>query len=408
MLRIAAIGAVDDGKSTLIGRLLHDAGGLTEDQVRGLQGASAPGHRDGLNLSFVTDGLRAERQQGITIDVAYRYALTPNHKLVLADCPGHLEYTRNTATGASTADRALVVVDATRGLREQTRRHLAIAMVLGVRDLVVAVNKMDLVAWDRDVYTRLAAEIGQLAEGMGGASLIAVPVSAARGDQVVRRTSAAPWYGGPTLLEALDRAATDPKTSGTGPRLPVQMVAVGPDGYFCVGRLSGGTLRRDDEVVILPGGSHSRVLALDGPSGPIEVARPGMSLRVRLAGCPAVTRGDVIAHPGSAPRLWSTALTTVCWLTGPPARAGSQFQIKHLTLTSRAEVLSVAAVLDMNSLRMVPAAEVAANSIGLVRWRFDRPLAADPYAHSRATGAFIALAPGTRTTVGAGMISAFQ
>ncbi len=378
---------------------------LTDDQVLGLQGSSPGGDGSQINLSFATDGLRAEREQGITIDVAYRYALTERHKLVIADCPGHLEYTRNTATGASTADLAMVVVDATRGLREQTRRHLAIAMTFGVRHLVVAVNKMDLVSWDQAVFLQVASEVSTLANRLGGARVLAVPVSAARGDQVARRTTAGPWYEGPTLLEALDRAVGGAGASGPGPRLAVQAAVVGP-GHTCTctGRLSGGPLRLGDEVVVLPGGARTRILAMEAPFGPIEVARPGLSLRVELEGDAQVTRGDLLAHPDGAPPLWSDALTTVCWLAESPAVAGDHFLIKHTTLVTTAEVVQVEAALDMQSLRLFAAQELGMNSIGMVRWRFGPPLAADPYRQCRQTGAFIAIDPHTHATLGAAMV----
>ena len=402
---MAAIGAVDDGKSTVIGRLLHDAQMLTSDQVLALRQASPADGRPALNLSFATDGLRAEREQGITIDVAYRYALTARHKLVIADCPGHLEYTRNTATGASTADLALVVVDATRGLREQTRRHLAIAMTFGVRRLVVAVNKMDLVGWDREVFLEVAAEVTMLAERLGGARVAAVPISAAHGDHVVRRTKAGPWYSGQTLLGALEEAADGAAPPGPGARLAVQTALPGPDGgRRCAGRLSGGPLRRGDEVVVLPSGVRTRVLTLEAPSGPVEVAPPGLSLRVGLAGDPEVARGDLVANQDSAPHMWREAVTTVCWLAESPARATDRFAIKHTTLVTGAEVVAVEAALDLESLRLLPARELAANSIGRLRWRFDRPLAADPYSESRETGAFIAIDLRTNAPAGAAML----
>ncbi len=407
LLRLAAVGAVDDGKSTLIGRLLHDADQLTDDQLAALESASLARGQSSLNLSFATDGLRAEREQGITIDVAYRYAATPRLKLVIADCPGHLEYTGNMATGASTADLALVVVDITRGLREQTRRHTALALLFGVRHLLVAVNKMDLVGWDQRGYQGLAEQIQELAHLFGGAEVQAVPISALHGDNVVERSRNLDWYQGPTVLEALEQVATStfaaPGTKGA--RLPVQSVIPQADGSVrLAGMLTGAGLRTGDAVVVLPQGNRTTVSSLETLGDVVSFAQAPLSISVTLASGQEVMRGDLIAAAADPPPVSRDQLTTVCWFAERRLEVGQTFLIKHTTRVTTAEVVRIASKLDLETLRLVPAGELGANDIGVVRWRLAEPIAADRYRDSRVTGSLIVIDPDTHVTVAAVMI----
>ncbi|MGA7087355.1 MAG: GTP-binding protein [Candidatus Dormiibacterota bacterium] len=407
LLRLAAVGAVDDGKSTLIGRLLHDADQLTEDQLKAMESASQARGHTGLNLSFATDGLRAERERGITIDVAYRYATTPRRKLVIADCPGHVEYTRNMATGASTADLALVVVDVTRGLREQTRRHSALAMLFGVRHLLVAVNKMDLVDWDQRRYHELTSEIRQLARRLGGAEVEVVPISALHGDNVVERSLRARWYRGRTVLEALELVPTSTFAAhgATGFRLPVQLVLRGAEGTSRIaGMLTGRGVSVGDEVVILPQGRRTRVAGLETLGGSVSSAPAPLSVSVTLEDGEGVERGDLIAAPDNPPNVSRNQRATVCWFADRPLRKGQTFVVKHTTRLTEARVVEVESKLDLATLRLVPTQELAANDIGVVRWRLAEPVAADQYRDSRVTGSFIVIDPDSCATVAAAMI----
>ncbi|MGC2192592.1 MAG: GTP-binding protein [Candidatus Dormiibacterota bacterium] len=409
LLRLAAVGAVDDGKSTLIGRLLHDADQLTDDQLAALASASKARGQSSLNLSFATDGLRAEREQGITIDVAYRYAVTPRRKLVIADCPGHLEYTRNMATGASTADLALVVVDITKGLREQTRRHTALALLFGVRHLLVAVNKMDLVGWDQRRYRAVAEQMQDLAERLGGAEVQAVPISALHGDNVVERSRSFDWYRGPTVLEALEQVPTSTFAAhgSKGARLPVQTAVPQADGSLRIaGMLTGAGLQTGDQVVVLPQGRRSSVASLETLSGAVESAQAPLSISLTLAHGYQVQRGDLIAAAADPPPVTRDQLTTVCWFAKRQLQVGQRFLIKHATRLTTAEVTGIESRLDLETLRLVPAPKLGANDIGVVRWRFAEPIAADQYRDSRVTGSLIVIDPDTNVTLAAVMIGA--
>lgn len=401
MLRLAAVGAVDDGKSTLIGRLLHDSDQLTDDQLDGIRSAGRAHGQAGLNLSFATDGLRAERELGITIDVAHRYAFTAHRKLVIADCPGHLEYTRNTASGASTSDLVMVVVDASQGLREQTRRHLALALVFGIRLVVVAVNKMDLVGWSKARYREIGSEVDEVARRIGEAKVVTVPVSALNGDYVVTRSGAAPWYSGPTISEVLDRVPGGGSTSGA-PRLPVQRASA--DGGQVQGTLSGGALSVGDELVALPSGRLCTVEAITSLRGPVSTAASPLSVRVRLDPPIRIGRGEMLAGVGSRPRVLNRAGAVMCWLGPQPLTAGGAYVVKQATRLTEAKALQVACRLDLGSMRPNPATHLGTNEIGLARWQFRDPLVADPYSDNRATGSFLVIDPGTRVTVGAGML----
>ncbi|HVC39910.1 MAG TPA: GTP-binding protein [Candidatus Dormibacteraeota bacterium] len=407
LLRLAAVGAVDDGKSTLIGRLLHDADQLTDDQLEALQSASRSRGEDALNLSFATDGLRAERAQRITIDVAYRYAVTPGRKLVIADCPGHLEYTRNMATGASTADLALVVVDVTKGLREQTRRHTALALLFGVGQLLVAVNKMDLVGWDETAYRRIAGQMEGLALRLGGATTRSVPISALHGDNVVERSPLAPWYLGPTVLEALEQAPTSTFAAlgRVGARLPVQSAVPQSDGSLRIsGLLTGSGLSRGDPVLVLPQGRRTTIRDLETVDGPVAAAPAPLSISVRLADDCQVRRGDMIAAEVDPPPVSADLLTTTCWFGERPLAPGQTYLVKHTTRVTSATVVAVEGRLDLATLRLRPDRKLGINDIGIVRWRLAEPIAADPYRDSRVTGSLIVIDPATNTTLAAAMV----
>ena len=411
LLRFAAVGSVDDGKSTLIGRLLYDTRQLFDDQVAAVEAASARRGIGEVDLSFITDGLRAEREQGITIDVAYRYAATPRRKFVIADCPGHVQYTRNMATGASTADLALVVVDAVSGLREQTRRHACIAALLGVSEFIVCANKMDLVGWDEDAYRSVVDEVETLAARLELSSTLVVPVSALHGDNVVERSDAAPWYEGPTVLEALEQAPAGAWASGHGTdlsggaRLPVQWVLRRPGGgRSYAGMVNGGMLRTGEEVVVLPEGWRTTVTGIETYDGPLDEAPVGISVSVDLADDLDVSRGDLLAAATDPPSVVNDFLATVCWFSDRPLRSGDRLRVKHTTRTTPARATSVRGRLDVNRLQLDPADELTNNDIGTVELTTAVPLAVDPYRHDRITGSFVLVDEGTNTTVAAGMV----
>jgi sulfate adenylyltransferase large subunit len=404
LLRLATAGSVDDGKSTLIGRLLHDAKAILADQLDDLRG------RDGeLDLARLTDGLRAEREQGITIDVAYRYFATARRTFILADTPGHVQYTRNMVTGASTADLAIVLVDARNGVVEQTRRHAFIASLLGIPHLVVAVNKMDLVDWSEDVFDAVVRDVCAFRDQLHAVRDIAyVPLSALRGDNVVERSEAMPWYGGLPLLEHLETVEVEADRNLDDLRFPVQYVirdgASDYRGY--AGQLGGGVLRPGDKVLVLPSEQVTTVASIDTYDGPLETAFPPMSVTVRLADDLDVSRGDLICRVDDRPSLARDLAADVCWMADAPLRPGGRYAIKHATHTARAIVEAIDDRVDVANLRRESApGELALNDIGRVRLRTSKPLAFDPYARNRATGSFILIDEATNDTVGAGMIT---
>ncbi|MGH9100407.1 MAG: sulfate adenylyltransferase subunit 1 [Acidimicrobiales bacterium] len=411
LLRFAAIGSVDDGKSTLIGRLLYDTRQLFDDQVAAVEAASARRGVGEVDLSFITDGLRAEREQGITIDVAYRYAATPRRKFVIADCPGHVQYTRNMATGASTADLALVVVDVVNGLREQTRRHACIAALLGVNHFIVCANKMDLVEWDETAYQAVAGEVDALAERLGLSSWRVIPVSALHGDYVAEQSDAAPWYEGPTVLDALESApagawATAHGTPlGVGARLPVQWVLRRPGGgRSYAGMVNCGVLRTGEEVVVLPEGWRTTVTGIETYDGPLDEAPVGISVSVDLADDLDVSRGDLLAAAANPPDVVKEIVATVCWFSDRPLRGGDRLRVKHTTRTTPARVTAVRGRLEVNRLEVDPAEELSNNEIGIVELATAVPLAVDPNRRDRITGSIVLVDEGTNATVAAGMV----
>ncbi len=411
LLRLAAVGSVDDGKSTLIGRLLHDTKQLFDDQLAAVAQASARQGTHAVDLSFVTDGLRAEREQGITIDVAYRYAATPTRKLVIADCPGHVQYTRNMATGASNADVALVVVDARRGLRDQTRRHTCIAALLGVRHLVVAANKMDLVDWQPRPYHQVIEDMAALADALAIETVTVVPVSALHGDNVAVSSSNAPWYGGPTILDALESVPLRPATGGRErpTRLPVQWVLRQPGGGRAyAGMVSGGALAPGDPVVVLPGGRRASITSVTVADRVLAEAPAGLSVAVELDTDLDVSRGDLLAGPVDLPSVTEHLEATVCWFAEGPLHAGADYRVKHTTRVVPGRVVAVAGRLDVRSLALEPCAQLDENDIGTVSLALSEPLVVDDYRENRVTGSFVLIDPATNATVAAGMIGPFH
>jgi bifunctional enzyme CysN/CysC len=411
LLRLATAGSVDDGKSTLIGRLLFDSKAIFEDQLASVERASVQRGHEYTNLALLTDGLRAEREQGITIDVAYRYFATPRRKFIIADTPGHVQYTRNMVTGASTADVAVVLVDARKGLLEQSRRHAYLATLLRIPHLVVAVNKMDLVDWSEERFRSIVADFSSFADSLlevGDVTFI--PMSALRGDNVVDRSDAMPWYDGLPLLEHLETVHIAEDRNLVNMRFPVQYV-IRPmsdahhDYRGYAGQVAGGTLRAGDEVVVLPDGLRSRISTIDTYDGPVEEAFTGMSVTVRLADDLDVSRGDMIVRAGDEPSTSQDVEAIVCWMVDQPLRQGGRYAIKHTTRWARAMVAELTYRLDVNTLsKDESATQLGLNEIGRVRLRITAPLMHDPYSQNRLTGSFILVDEATNVTAGAGMI----
>jgi bifunctional enzyme CysN/CysC len=358
------------------------------------------------DLANLTDGLRAEREQGITIDVAYRHFSTPRRRFIIADTPGHAQYTRNMVTGASTADVAVVLVDAREGLLTQSRRHAAIAGLLRLPRIVLAVNKMDLVDYDEDAFRRICAEFRDWAASLEVDELACIPISALRGDNVVERSEAMDWYGGPTLLEYLESAPVAAGVADAPLRLPVQYVLRDSGRRRYAGQLAGGTVRVGDEVVVLPSGLPTRVAAVDGPDGPLDAAPAPLSVSVRLEDEIDAGRGALICRPGEQPLAAREVLATVCWLGESPGRLGGRYLIKHTTRTERARLETIHHTLHVEDLEQRPGADaLGRNEIGRVSLRVSADLLYDPYATNRQTGAFILIDEGTNETVGAGMLA---
>jgi len=411
LLRFATAGSVDDGKSTLIGRLLLDSKAIFEDQLEAVEHTSRSRGYDYTDLALLTDGLRSEREQGITIDVAYRYFATPNRKFIVADTPGHVQYTRNMVTGASTADLGLVLVDARQGLTEQSRRHAVILSLLRVPHLVLAVNKMDLVDYDQDTFKRIHDEFTAFATKLTIPDLTIIPISALKGDNVVLRSSSMPWYEGPSLLHHLENVHVASDRDLVDTRLPVQWV-VRPKsdahhdyrGY--AGRVAGGVLKPGDDVLILPSGFTSTIAGIDLFDKEIDEAYPPMSVTVRLTDDLDISRGDMICRLQNAPTPSQDIDAMVCWMTNQPLRPRAKLALKHTTRSGRVMVKSVQYRLDVNTLhRDQETGELGLNEIGRVQLRTQMPLLADPYSKNRATGSFILLDEATGVTVGAGMIN---
>ncbi|MGH3319068.1 MAG: sulfate adenylyltransferase subunit 1 [Streptosporangiaceae bacterium] len=411
MLRFATAGSVDDGKSTLIGRLLYDSKTIFEDQMEAVERTSRSRGDEYTDLALLTDGLRAEREQGITIDVAYRYFATPKRKFIIADTPGHIQYTRNMVTGASTADLAIVLVDARHGLLEQSRRHAFLVSLLQVPHLVLCVNKMDLVDYDQGVYDRICEDFTDFATKLTVPDLTVIPISALHGDNVVERSERMPWYDGAPLLHHLEHVYVASDRNLVDVRFPVQYV-IRPKsnthhdyrGY--AGQVAGGILKPGDEVMVLPSGLGTRVKAIETLEGPVEEAFPPMSVVVRLEDDLDVSRGDMICRPHNTPVGTQDIEAMVCWMSPDrEVRPGNKLAIKHTSRTARAMVRALEYRLDVNTLhRDQPVERLTLNEIGRVRLRVTQPLFCDDYARNRSTGAFVLMDEVTNYTVAAGMI----
>ena len=410
LLRFSPAGSVDDGKSTLIGRLLLDTKQIFVDQLEAVEEASRRQGFDRTELALLTDGLRAEREQGITIDVAYRYFATPRRKFIIADTPGHVQYTRNMVTGASTANLAIVLVDARKGLLEQSRRHAFIASLLRIPHLVVCVNKMDLVGWSEDRFEELKAEFAAFATKLEVTDLAFIPISALHGDNIVDRSENMPWYAGTPLLYHLEQVHIASDRNLIDPRFPVQWV-IRPmsdehhDYRGYAGQIAGGILKPGDDVVVLPSGLRSTIASIDTLDGPVAEAFPPMSVTVRLGDDIDVSRGDMICRENNQPTVGQDLEAMVCWMADRPLTPRTMFVLKHTTKSVRAMVTDLQYQLDINTLhRNEGAPHLALNDIGRVTLRATGPLFYDPYARNRSTGSFILIDETTNRTVGAGML----
>jgi bifunctional enzyme CysN/CysC len=412
LLRFATAGSVDDGKSTLIGRLLYDTKSIFEDQLAAVEAVSRARGDEYTDLALLTDGLRAEREQGITIDVAYRYFATPRRKFIIADTPGHIQYTRNMVTGASTADLALVLVDARKGVLEQSRRHAFLCSLLRVPHLVLCVNKMDLVGYDEAAFEAIAEEFTCFAAKLDAPDLTVIPVSALHGDNVITRSPNMPWYQGPSLLHHLEHVHIASDRNLVDVRFPVQHV-IRPQsttvadyrGY--AGQVASGVLKPGDEVLVLPSGYTTSITAIDTADGPVDEAYPPMSVTIRLADDLDVSRGDLICRPNNAPHTAQNIEAMLCWMDeSRPLQVGGKYAIKHTTRTARAIVRNLQYRLDVNTLhRDESATTLGLNEIGRVRLRTTVPLLADEYRRNRTTGGFILIDETSNSTVAAGIIT---
>ncbi|HLH74332.1 MAG TPA: GTP-binding protein [Chloroflexota bacterium] len=410
LLRLSTAGSVDDGKSTLIGRLLYETKSIFEDQLEAIERTSRDQGADYVNLALLTDGLRAEREQGITIDVAYRYFSTPKRTFILADTPGHVQYTRNMVTGASTSDLAIILVDASRGIMEQSRRHIFIASLLRIRHFVICINKMDLVDYSEEVFARICSAFQPFLTRLGLSDVLFIPVSALHGDNVVEPSLNMPWYEGPSLLHHLENVEVASDQDLVDVRFPVQWV-IRPHrsehydyrGY--AGQVAGGVIKPGDAVVALPGGYQTRVRSIDTFDGPISWAFPPMSVTLTLADEIDISRGDMITGLQNRPIVGQNIEATLCWLTTSPLKVGKKYIVKHTTRSVRAVVTNLQHRIDINSLGRDESAEMLGlNEIGRVSLRTASPLMYDPYDRNRATGGFILIDEGTNETVAAGII----
>jgi bifunctional enzyme CysN/CysC len=411
LLRLATAGSVDDGKSTLIGRLLYDAKGIFEDQLEAIRRTSE--QRGGIetDLALLTDGLRAEREQGITIDVAYRYFATPKRKFIIADTPGHTEYTRNMVTGASNAHVALILIDARKGVIEQTRRHAFLSSMLGVPHMVVCVNKMDLIDWDQQRYEQIKSDFMEFAARLNVHDITFIPVSALLGDNVVQRSEHMWWYDGSPLLNHLESVYIGSDENFIDPRFPVQYVIRSqtpdnPDFRGYAGTVASGVLRPGDDVLVMPTGTTSRITAILTADGEVAEAFPPMAVVITLEDDIAISRGDILCRPNNRPTVSHDIEATVCWMDERSSLAeGRPFLLKHSTRTVRATAQSLHYRLDINGLhRDEAAATLELNEVGRVTFRCTEPLLVDDYTTNRSTGSFIIIDPTTNSTVGAGVI----
>jgi len=411
LLRFATAGSVDDGKSTLIGRLLFDSKQIFQDQLEHVEKVSVDKGIGYTDLALLTDGLRAEREQGITIDVAYRYFSTPRRKFIIADTPGHIQYTRNMVTGASTADLSIILVDARKGVLEQSRRHAFLNSLLNIPHLVVAINKMDLVDYDEQAYDEIVTEFGRWASKLDIHDMTFIPVSALNGDNIVEKSTNMPWYEGPSLLYHLEHVHIASDRNLIDNRFPVQWV-IRPKtdehhdyrGY--AGVVSSGVFKVGDDVIVLPSKKETRIAQIDTFEGPIEEAFPPLSVTLLLEDEIDISRGDMICRLHNQPQEVREFEAMVCWMSDEEMKAGSKYAIKHTTRDGRAIVQDLRYKIDVNTLhRDHGATTLGLNDIGRVHLKTSTPLLIDEYRRSRATGSFILIDEGTNTTVGAGMIT---
>ncbi len=414
LLRFATAGSVDDGKSTLIGRLLYDSKSIFEDQLAHVRETSERRGDGYVNLALLTDGLRAEREQGITIDVAYRYFATPRRSFVIADTPGHEDYTRNMVTGASTADLALILVDVRNGVVRQSRRHAVIASLLGIPHIVVCVNKMDLAGFSHDAFDAVVEEFTAFAAKLDVPDVTFIPVSALDGDNVVERSERMPWYEGPPLLYHLEHVHIASDRNLADPRFPVQYV-IRPmtdehhDYRGYAGQVASGVLRVGDPVTVLPAGRRSRVAGIDTVDGSLSEAFAPQSVTVRLEHDLDVSRGDLLCRPDNQPEVTRDVEATVCWMGSAPLKPGARYALKHTTRTVRARIEDVRYRIDVETLKREPdPGELRLNDMGRVHLRTAAPIMVDPYRENRATGAFILVDHASNDTVGAGMVTAVR
>ena len=410
LLRFTTAGSVDDGKSTLIGRLLYDSKAIFEDQMEQLEMASERRGEEQVNLALLTDGLRAEREQGITIDVAYRYFATPKRKFIIADTPGHVQYTRNMVTGASTANLAIILVDARNGVLEQTIRHSFIASLLGIPHISFCVNKMDLVEYSQEVFESIKKQVEPFREKLNLSDVHFIPISALKGDNVVERGGNTPWYGGPTLLELLETIDIRSDADFENPRFPVQYV-IRPQreeyhdyrGY--AGRVAGGVWKPGEKVAVLPSGIESTLEAIDTMTGELDVAFPPQSVTFRLAHDIDISRGDMIVPAAQKPNIGQEIDVMVCWLNEKAMVPGGKYVIRHTTSELRGIIRQVHYKVNINNLEHDEEDKgVGLNEIARISIKTSKPIFYDSYKKNRITGSIIIIDEGTNNTVGAGMI----
>ena len=410
LLRFSTAGSVDDGKSTLIGRLLYDSKSIFEDQLEAVKRASIQKGTEHLNLALFTDGLRAEREQGITIDVAYRYFATPKRKFIIADTPGHIQYTRNMVTGASTANVALVLIDARNGVTEQTCRHSYISSLLKIPHLIFCINKMDLVDYSQEVYDRIRNQFTIFAQKLELRDIYFVPVSALMGDNVVKPSVNMPWYNGGTLMHELETIEIDQDNNFIDPRFPVQYV-IRPEsteyhdyrGY--AGRVAGGVFKKGDTVRILPSGLTSTIKSIDTATGELEEAFPPLSVTIQLDDDIDISRGDMIVKPEQMPTVTQDINIMMCWMNQRPLQLNGKYIVKHTTREVRCVIKEIHYKVNVNNLEhIIDDKTVRLNDIARVTIRTTKPLFTDPYRSNRITGALILIDEGTNETVGVGMV----
>lgn len=405
LLRFTTAGSVDDGKSTLIGRLLYDSKSILEDRLEAIERTSMASGETGINLALLTDGLRAEREQKITIDVAYHYFATPQRKFIIADTPGHTQYTRNMVTGASTADLAIVLIDAEKGVLVQSRRHAFIASLLQIPHLLVAVNKMDRVDYDEQVFTQIVAEFTQFSAKLDMPDIVFIPISALKGDNVVQRSEHMPWYDGPTLLYLLEHVRVEPYKNLIDFRFPVQYV-VRPHQQFrgFAGRVSSGAIRVGEPVKVLPSGKHSTVKSIVTYNGELEEARAGDSVVLTLEDEIDISRGDMLVRVHNTPVIGKQVDAYMCWMDETPMLPGRLYELWQTTHAGRAAIAEVRYKMDMDTMHRMPAGELQLNDIALVSLQTTTPFFWDTYRQNQHTGSFILIDPDTHNTVAAGMV----